>query len=96
MGGLVEGGPFRSGERRRVAGQEAVLEDLGGVADALVPAGVVDDEGGMCGSLPGKEDVAFVVGERVAGAQQVESAEDAGGRDQAQAVGAGVRGGRSA
>lgn len=63
-------------------GQEVVLEGEGGVVRVAVPAGVVDAHGGAGGEFAGQHDVVVVERQRVAGAFEVERAEDLAAGDE--------------
>src|SRR5947209_10722186 len=72
---LVAGRDLQARPARRVVGEQAALEGDGGVADALVPAGVVDPDGGAGGQLTGEGEVVLVERQRVAGPDEPQGAE---------------------
>src|SRR6185312_16019805 len=54
LGRAVAGGEFQAGVGRRELGQEAALQGLGGAAQPLVEAGVVDGHRGAGGQFAGE------------------------------------------
>lgn len=76
--GLVPGSDLQAGQVGWMVGEQAALQGLGGVAHALVGAGVVDAHRGAGGQFGGDGEVVLVEGPWVAGAGQPQEAKDGG------------------